>query len=44
MLLGGYALPMPIVVETRDYYTFAKEIKRSMSGKKSAPDVDLWRR
>jgi DNA helicase HerA-like ATPase len=44
VLLGGYALPMPIVVEVRDYYAFAKEIKRSMSGKRSGPDVDLWKR
>jgi DNA helicase HerA-like ATPase len=45
VLLGGYAMPMPIVVETRDYYAFAKDIKRSMSGKRSSdPDVDLWKR
>ena len=45
VLLGGYAMPMPIVVETRDYYVFAKQIKRAMSGKKAnSPDVDLWKR
>jgi DNA helicase HerA-like ATPase len=45
VLLGGYAVPMPIVVETRDYYAFAREIKRSVSGRKaSAPEIDLWDR
>jgi len=45
VLLGGYAVPMPIVVETRDYYAFAKEIKRSVSGKRSGdPELDLWKR
>jgi uncharacterized protein len=43
VLLTGYALPMPIVVETRDYYGFAKAMRRSTSDKKG-PDVDLWQR
>src|SRR5947209_11578853 len=38
VLLGGYAVPMPIVVGTRDYYAFAKEIKRQASGKRPGPD------
>jgi hypothetical protein len=45
VLLGGYAVPMPIVVETRDYYAFSKEIKRSVSGKRAGePGLDLWKR
>jgi DNA helicase HerA-like ATPase len=45
VLLGGYAVPMPIVVETRDYYAFAKEIKRSVSGRRAGePELDLWKR
>lgn len=45
VLLGGYALPMPIVVEVRDYYTFAKDIKRAAAGtRRKATDVDLWER
>jgi uncharacterized protein len=43
VLLGGYALPMPIVVETRDYYLFASELKKGRSGTSSS-DVDLWER
>jgi DNA helicase HerA-like ATPase len=45
VLLAGYAVPMPIVVETRDYYAFAKEIKRSASAKRAGePELDLWKR
>lgn len=45
VLLGGYALPMPIVVETRDYYAFAKDVKRAAAGTRTkAGDVDLWER
>lgn len=43
VLLTGYAMPMPIVVETRDYYGFAKAMRRSASERKG-PDVDLWQR
>jgi DNA helicase HerA-like ATPase len=43
VLLTGYAMPMPIVVETRDYYGFAKAMRRSGDAKKG-PDVDLWQR
>lgn len=43
VLLTGYAMPMPIVVETRDYYGFAKAMKKATS---SAPNgkPDLWER
>jgi DNA helicase HerA-like ATPase len=43
VLLSGYALPMPIVVETRDYYAFAKAMRRAGDAK-AGPDVDLWQR
>jgi len=42
VLLGGYALPMPIVVEVRDYYDFAKATRRAAGERKR--DVDLWER
>lgn len=44
VLLTGYALPMPIVVEVRDYYAFAKETRRRGSGGNGGPAVDLWAR
>jgi len=44
VLLGGYALPMPIVVEVRDYYTFAKSMRRTAGEQSKGPDVDLWER
>ena len=44
VLLTGYAMPMPIVVEVRDYYAFAKAMKRSRDKKQTGPDVDLWER
>jgi DNA helicase HerA-like ATPase len=43
VLLTGYAMPMPIVVETRDYYGFAKAMRRAGDADKG-PDVDLWKR
>jgi DNA helicase HerA-like ATPase len=43
VLLGGYAMPMPIVVEVRDYYAFAKATRRHV-GERKGPDVDLWKR
>jgi hypothetical protein len=42
VLLTGYALPMPIVVEVRDYYAFAKQMRKEAS--KSPGEVDLWDR
>jgi hypothetical protein len=45
VLLGGYALSMPIVVEVRDYYAFAKSMRReAATGPPPKPDVDLWER
>jgi DNA helicase HerA-like ATPase len=46
VLLGGYALPMPIVVEVRDYYGFAKSIRRSATDKRKGGngEIDLWER
>jgi DNA helicase HerA-like ATPase len=44
VLLTGYALPMPIVVEVRDYYGFAKAMRRSSDKRSKGPDVDLWER
>jgi uncharacterized protein len=44
VLLGGYALPMPIVVEVRDYYGFAKATRRAVGDAKAKPDIDLWER
>ncbi len=44
VLLTGYALPMPIVVEVRDYYAFAKGIRRAADSKGSGSNVDLWER
>ncbi|MEX2394210.1 MAG: ATP-binding protein [Actinomycetota bacterium] len=49
VLLTGYAMPMPIVVETRDYYTFAKQIRRGAGAsgndpKVDPPGIDLWDR
>lgn len=51
VLLTGYALPMPIVIEVRDYYAFAKRIRREAVGGRAtsgpdgdAPPLDLWRR
>ncbi|MEX0875312.1 MAG: ATP-binding protein [Actinomycetota bacterium] len=43
VLLGGYAMPMPIVIEVRDYYGFAKGTRRAV-GERTGPDVDLWQR
>jgi hypothetical protein len=34
---------MPIVVEVRDYYAFAKATRRQV-GERKGPDVDLWKR
>ncbi len=42
VLLGGYALPMPIVVEVRDYYDFAKATRRAAGERKR--EIDLWDR
>ena len=44
VLLGGYALPMPIVIEVRDYYGFAKTMRREAGEQRAASDVDLWER
>ncbi len=45
VLLTGYALPMPIVVEVRDYYPFAKSMRRAAGERRSkGTDVDLWER
>jgi hypothetical protein len=52
VLLTGYAMPMPIVVETRDYYGFAKSMRKAASerhGVRGVPgkgngDADLWER
>jgi hypothetical protein len=44
VLLSGYALPMPIVVEVRDYYGFAKSIKRAAAEGRPKRDIDLWDR
>ncbi len=45
VLLGGYALSMPIVVEVRDYYAFAKSMRREAAqGRSKKADVDLWER
>ncbi|HVL81348.1 MAG TPA: DUF87 domain-containing protein [Actinomycetota bacterium] len=46
-LLSGYAVPMPLVIETRDYYGFAKDMKRRSYGGgdengSSGPKLDLW--
>ena len=45
-LLSGYAVPMPLVIETRDYYAFAKEMKKkaygSGEGNGAGPTLDLW--
>lgn len=43
VLLGGYAMPMPIVVEVRDYYDFAKSIRRAV-GEAKNKNIDLWER
>ncbi|HVE91254.1 MAG TPA: ATP-binding protein, partial [Actinomycetota bacterium] len=44
VLLSGYAMPMPIVVEVRDYYPFAKQMRRRAAGggPDGGPKVDLW--
>ena len=45
VLLTGYAMPMPIVVEMRDYYGFAKAMKQG--GVRRRPkngNADLWER
>ena len=45
VLLTGYALPMPIVVETRDYYAFAKSMRgAAVQRRDNGTDVDLWER
>jgi DNA helicase HerA-like ATPase len=44
VLLTGYAMPMPIVVEVRDYYGFAKAMRRSSGGKGNGSEPDLWQR
>jgi hypothetical protein len=44
VLLSGYALPMPIVVETRDYYGFAKQIRKTAGERSASSDADLWER
>ncbi|HYZ92355.1 MAG TPA: ATP-binding protein [Actinomycetota bacterium] len=45
VLLGGYAMSMPIVVEVRDYYAFAKSMRRAASSEpQPTTDVDLWER
>jgi DNA helicase HerA-like ATPase len=43
VLLTGYAMPMPIVVETRDYYGFAKAMRRAAS-ETDTNAADLWER
>ena len=43
VLLTGYAMPMPIVVETRDYYGFAKAMRKAAS-ETTANAADLWDR
>jgi uncharacterized protein len=44
VLLTGYAMPMPIVVETRDYYGFAKAMKKAAAGTPKSGGTDLWER
>ncbi len=48
VLLSGYALPMPIVVDVEDYYAFAKAMRRQASetqdGDPPVGDLDLWGR
>ena len=45
VLLTGYALPMPIVVEVRDYYPFAKSMRgAAVQRRTTGTDVDLWER
>jgi hypothetical protein len=44
VLLGGYAVPMPIVVEVRDYYDFARKMRGSASRRSAKTDIDLWER
>ena len=45
VLLTGYALPMPIVIEVRDYYGFAKSMRKQVSDARNGDaDVDLWDR
>jgi hypothetical protein len=47
VLLTGYAVPMPIVVEVRDYYPFAKEMRRRATASRNGgdePPIDLWER
>jgi hypothetical protein len=45
-LLSGYAVPMPLVIETRDYYGFAKQMRKRSSGDdgngEPGPKLDLW--
>src|SRR5919106_2054072 len=43
VLLTGYAMPMPIVVEVRDYYGFAK-VMRKAAGDMETQAADLWER
>jgi hypothetical protein len=43
VLLAGYAMPMPIVVEVRDYYAFAKKMrKETTESRRGGKDLDLW--
>jgi hypothetical protein len=46
VLLSGYAMPMPIVVDVRDYHAFAKEMKRASAGRsfQGGDELDLWER
>jgi len=44
VLLTGYAMPMPIVVEVQDYYAFARRARRDAAGGRSGEVIDLWDR